>query len=184
MIFLRLFTGLGWLKEIGKLFLKPLLKYLEKRRQRRERGLTEVARTLGATYTKGGEAIKHDSDKPRLDLLSVDAQVAIAKIMTFGAKKYGDQNWRQGFAYSRLYAALQRHLTSWWNGDNLDSETGASHLHHAGCCLQMLIEHEIRNLGTDDRYYKGAAKASSEGDRLEDKKPSGRRKSKSSGVRK
>jgi hypothetical protein len=99
-------------------------------------------------------ALKFDSDKPRMDLLSVDAQIAIAKIMTFGAKKYGDHNWRKGFNYSRLYAACQRHLTSWWNGDTLDKETKESHLHHAACCLMMLIEHEIRNLGTDDRYYK------------------------------
>jgi len=99
-------------------------------------------------------AKKFDSNKPRMDLLSVDAMVAIANIMGMGAKKYGDQNWRQGFAYSRLYAACQRHLTSWWNGDNLDDESGKSHLHHAACCLMMLIEHEIRNLGQDDRYYK------------------------------
>lgn len=97
-------------------------------------------------------AIKHDSDKVRWELLSVDALNEIAKVMTIGASKYTDNNWREGFKWSRLIGAAYRHLSAWHNGQDKDPETGLSHLAHLGCCVMFLLEHEKRNLGTDDRY--------------------------------
>lgn len=104
------------------------------------------------------QALKHDSEKVRMELLSVPALVEISRVMTFGAKKYADHNWRQGFAWSRLYGAALRHLSAHMNGENTDAESGLSHLAHAGCCIMFLIEHEARQLGTDDRYV-GATEA-------------------------
>jgi hypothetical protein len=95
---------------------------------------------------------KNDADKVRWELLSVPAIREIAKVMTFGAKKYDAHNWRGGFDWSRLYGAALRHLTSHMEGDSIDSESGLSHLAHAGCCIMFLLEHEIRKLGNDDRY--------------------------------
>ena len=95
---------------------------------------------------------KHDSGKVRLELLSIDALNQIAKVLTFGALKYDDHNWRGGFDWSRLYGAALRHITSHMNGENVDPESGLSHLAHAGCCLMFLLEHEVRGLGKDDRF--------------------------------
>ena len=97
-------------------------------------------------------ALKFDADKVRVELLSVDAMNEIAKVMTFGAKKYADHNWRNGFNWSRLYGAALRHLFAHLNGEDKDPESGLSHLAHAGCCIQFLIEHEVRGLGKDDRF--------------------------------
>ena len=96
--------------------------------------------------------VKHDEQKIRLELLSVDALNAIGEVMTFGAGKYADHNWREGFEWSRLYGAALRHLTSHMNGENKDSESGLSHLAHAGCCIMFLLQHEKRKLGHDDRH--------------------------------
>ena len=63
-----------------------------------------------------------------------------AKILTFGAKKYSDRNWEKGFAWSRAYGAVQRHLTSFWDGEDLDPETQLSHLAHAICEITFLLE--------------------------------------------
>ena len=95
---------------------------------------------------------KHDSEKVRWELLSVDAINEIAKVMTFGARKYNDHNWRGGFDWSRLIGAAYRHLSAWHNGQDKDPETGLSHLAHLGCCVMFLLEHETRGLGKDDRY--------------------------------
>lgn len=95
---------------------------------------------------------KNDSEKVRWELLSVDALNEVAKVMTFGAKKYDDNNWRGGFAWSRLIGAAYRHLSAWHNGQDKDPETGLSHLAHLGCCVMFMLEHEIRGLGKDDRY--------------------------------
>ena len=80
-----------------------------------------------------------------------DAFRAIIKVLRFGAEKYAARNWEKGMAWSRPYGALIRHLTSWWEGEKADPETGYSHLWHAGCCVVFLIAYEIRGVGEDDR---------------------------------
>jgi len=95
--------------------------------------------------------LKFDEEKNRLELLPTEAIFAIGKVLTHGAKKYEDNNWRKGSEWHRYYGALQRHLNAWWSGENKDKETRLSHLAHAGCCLMFLITYEIRGLGKDDR---------------------------------
>lgn len=97
-------------------------------------------------------AQKNDQEKVRMELIPGDALDALAKVLTFGAKKYASWNWAKGFEWSRLYGAAQRHLTDWNNGVDKDPETGYSHLWHALCCIVFLVVHEKRGLGTDDRH--------------------------------
>lgn len=98
------------------------------------------------------EAKKNDAEKIRLELLSVTAMEEIGKVLTFGAKKYDAHNWRKGMAWSRLLGAALRHLTAYMRGEDLDPETGLSHLAHAGCCIMFLLEYQKSGLGTDDRF--------------------------------
>lgn len=119
--------------------------------------LEEYRRCMYTPTSSTGDkmtALKNDQDKPRMELLSVPALQSIAEVMTFGAKKYADHNWRQGFKWSRLYGAALRHLTAHMNGESTDPESGFSHLAHLGCCVMFLLEHEKCSLGTDDRYKK------------------------------
>ena len=95
---------------------------------------------------------KHDSSKIRMDLLSPIALEEIAKVMTFGAKKYGDNNWRNGLAWSRVIGALLRHVFAFIRGEDLDPESGLSHLSHAGCCLMFLLEYTKTHPELDNRY--------------------------------
>jgi hypothetical protein len=97
---------------------------------------------------------KDDQDKPQLGLVPKSLIWAVGIILTFGAKKYGAENWRQGLAWSRPYNALLRHLTAWWAGETTDLESGKSHLWHAATELCFLIEYEESKTGLDDRYTK------------------------------
>lgn len=97
---------------------------------------------------------KDDQEKIRMDLLPPELLTSVATILTFGAKKYADRNWEGGMAWGRVYGALQRHLNAWWGGQEVDAETGKSHLWHAGCCIAFLITYEQRKIGTDDRKPK------------------------------
>lgn len=97
-------------------------------------------------------ATKHDDNKTRLELLSPIALTEIAKVMTFGAKKYADHNWRKGFKWSRLLGATLRHVLAFMGGEDKDPESGISHLAHAGCCIMFLLEHESVHKQLDDRY--------------------------------
>ncbi len=99
------------------------------------------------------KAIKHDEEKVRLDLLSPIALNEIAKVLTFGAKKYSDHNWRNGFKWSRLLGATLRHIFAFIGGQDKDPETGLSHLAHAGSCIMFLLEHESTHKDLDDRYH-------------------------------
>ena len=100
------------------------------------------------------QAIKEDEDKPRIDLIPPQAIKDIAEVLTYGAQKYDSHNWRDngGLEYSRVYAAAQRHLLSFWDGQSLDEETGMSHLAHAACCIVFLMSYETEDNGKDDRY--------------------------------
>jgi hypothetical protein len=97
------------------------------------------------------EGKKYDRGKVRLELVPPDAIAAMGRVLTFGAEKYGAWNWTKGMAWSRIYGAVQRHLTAWYAGAGADDETGLSHLDHALCCLAFLATYEARDIGTDDR---------------------------------
>lgn len=86
--------------------------------------------------------VKHDQDKPRPDLLSPSFVMGISEVLTFGANKYGARNWEQGILYSRVFGAAQRHLWDFWDGRDIDGETGLHHLLHAGCCIMFLEAYE------------------------------------------
>ena len=101
--------------------------------------------------TKLSEATKFDGEKIRMELLPPELMESVAKVLTFGAKKYEARNWEKGMEWSRVYGALQRHLNAWWSGEENDPETGYSHLHHAGCCIAFLITYDKREIGTNDR---------------------------------
>jgi hypothetical protein len=75
----------------------------------------------------------------------------IAQVMTYGAAKYGDNNWRSngGLAYSRLIAAAGRHRAAM---PGVDDETGLLHAYHYGCCLLFLLEYVLTGNGKDDRW--------------------------------
>lgn len=97
------------------------------------------------------EGRKDDQEKIRLDLIPKSLLYAVGSILTFGAKKYEARNWEKGIKWGRVFAALMRHMWSWWSGENTDPETGKSHLWHAGCCLTFLIEYETTHPELDDR---------------------------------
>lgn len=96
--------------------------------------------------------LKHDGNKPPVDLLSTDALEQIARVLGFGATKYARHNWRKGIAWSRVVAAAMRHLLAWKDGEDLDEESGLSHLAHAGCCVMFLLEYLKTHPEFDDRY--------------------------------
>lgn len=95
---------------------------------------------------------KHDQEKPRTDLLPTAPLLKIAEVLGFGAKKYDAHNWRGGIEYSRLLGAALRHLLAFNDGEDIDPESGLSHLAHLGCCVLFLLEQEAKGTGVDDRY--------------------------------
>ncbi len=97
------------------------------------------------------EGIKHDQDKPDLSLLPKEALEAMAFAFQYGEKKYGRHNFRAGMDWHRPLAAALRHITAFNDGEDLDSESGVSHLGHALAAISMLIVYQTKKVGKDTR---------------------------------
>ena len=82
--------------------------------------------------------LKYDDGKPMLDLIPPDAVMAIGHVMTYGAQKYGPNNW-QGVESSRYVAELLRHLMAYHAGERRDPESGMPHLWHVATNAAFLV---------------------------------------------
>lgn len=75
-----------------------------------------------------------------------------ALAFTEGALKYGRFNWRVAGVRASVYnAALRRHLTRWWNGEDCDPKTGVPHLASILACAGILLDAKACGKLTDDR---------------------------------
>jgi len=89
---------------------------------------------------------KFDSEKPKMYLLPPKATVEVAKVLTFGAAKYDEDNWRKlEDAQNRYSGGALRHIFSHLDGELEDPETNLSHLAHAICCLMFKLELELED---------------------------------------
>jgi hypothetical protein len=99
------------------------------------------------------EGRKEDIGKPSIDLVPPEWIVSMAKICEYGKNKYGADNWRRGFKWSRLYGAALRHLLSFWEGEDMDKESSFPHLWHAAWnCLALAWYMKHRKPEEDDRW--------------------------------
>lgn len=120
---------------------------------------------------------KNDTGKPRIELVDPSFIFGVAEVLTFGANKYADNNWRKGFKWTRLMGAIMRHCWAWLWGQDRDPETGISHLYHAACGLMFLSTFQAEERYEDDDRVKYNNELSDDyhltgeyEDRLEDEK--------------
>lgn len=87
---------------------------------------------------------KYDQGKPAYNLIPVHAEAEFVDVLTFGANKYGAENWRKvDNANERYLAAAMRHIAAYRMGETHDIESGKHHLAHAKCCLAFIIEMDL-----------------------------------------
>ena len=90
--------------------------------------------------------------KPGIESVPVPVMREVGEVMRNGAGKYGYYNWRQGgCSASTYYNATWRHISSWWEGEELDSDDGIHHLSHAIASLMVLRDAQLHNIIDDDR---------------------------------
>ncbi len=82
------------------------------------------------------------------------AQEEYVQVLTMGAKKYGDNNWRKGMKWSNILSSLERHLAAIKKGEDRDLESGFLHTAHIMCNAAFLSEYVISYPSGDDRIYK------------------------------
>lgn len=78
--------------------------------------------------------------------------IATAMGMHEGDLKYGAYNFRIAGVRASIYNdALRRHMAAWWNGEDIDPDSGLPHLWKMASCLAVLIDAREAGLVTDDR---------------------------------
>ena len=76
----------------------------------------------------------------RFDLVPVRPLRAVARHYGIGAKKYDDRNWELGYPWSLSFAAMMRHLSLFWGGEDIDVDpvTGEESPHLAAVAFHAL----------------------------------------------
>lgn len=105
------------------------------------------------TSATGGEK---GSKPARFDMIPPDVLWELATHYGIGENKYpsdpetGQANWQRGYAWSLSSAALMRHLFAWLGGEDVDPETGSSHLIPVMWHAAALRWFQLHDVGTDD----------------------------------
>ncbi|QNJ56889.1 hypothetical protein SEA_REINDEER_79 [Mycobacterium phage Reindeer] len=95
-------------------------------------------------------AQKAENDE-RYDLIAAEPLRKLAKHFGVGAKKYADRNWEAGYEWHKSFAALNRHLWQFWNGEDIDPETGSPHIVAVMWHAMVLTEFMETHPEFDDR---------------------------------
>jgi pantoate kinase len=101
-----------------------------------------------------GSGARFNAGKPDLSLIPLHLLEGEARVWAYGAKKYSRNNWMKGMAWSVPLASMLRHIAAWQRspGEDIDPETGESHLDHISCNARMLKLYSTTYTEGDDRY--------------------------------
>lgn len=100
-----------------------------------------------------GNGLRYNDGKNRVDLLPEFAVNQMAKVLTKGAEKYAENNWRKGMKWSNVMASLKRHTMAIERGEDYDKETGLLHAAHVMTNAAFLTEYYKIYPQGDDREH-------------------------------
>lgn len=90
--------------------------------------------------------------KAPLEYLVYSVLEGDAHVHKGGADKYGVRNWlRDKIKASTYEGAILRHFKAWAEGEDVDPESGYSHLYHIRACCAILLDSGIHDTLIDDR---------------------------------
>lgn len=96
--------------------------------------------------------VKFDGNKPDMTDIPLEAMWQMGAAFTYGQKKYGKNNYRNGMSVSRQLAASVRHIYQHLSGETFDPESGVTHLGHALASIAMACYTMANKPELDDRF--------------------------------
>lgn len=91
------------------------------------------------------------STKPSISAIPLSPLYMLGAAMTEGTK-YGRHNYRVvGVRASVYFDAAFRHMSAYWEGEDLDPVSGIPHLAKAMACFVILLDAEENGMLADDR---------------------------------
>lgn len=96
--------------------------------------------------------------KAPMSTVSGPVVMEMGTAMLEGARKYGRHNYRVSKVRASVYYdAAFRHLIAWYEGEDIDPDSGMSHVTKALASLAVLRDAEINDQLVDDRPPKAKA---------------------------
>lgn len=103
----------------------------------------ESSKHKSCVFGENQKLVKHDSGKISLDCLHFEE---IYKVLKFGAKKYGADNWKNCSKEDqvRYQNAVERHFMEYKLGNKIDEESGLPALAHMACDILFLLHFQLQ----------------------------------------
>lgn len=94
--------------------------------------------------------------KPSFTAIPPVALIHMGAAMSDGRRKYGQMNWREKRVTTGIYVdAIMRHLLSYWDGEDIASDSKVKHLGHVMACCAIILDAEATGNLNDDRPIPG-----------------------------
>ena len=116
-----------------------------------------IVSTFGPLGNEEGKAHRYNVGKPEMSHIFdyPRAMAELARVSKYGAAKYDRGNFQKGQKFSLTMDCMLRHLMKWYAGEELDDESGQTHLAHFLWNAVVLVEDAQANReGDDDRMFK------------------------------
>lgn len=98
--------------------------------------------------------LRFNTGKIRYDLLEPYAMEQLAKVFSFGATKYNDNNWLKGLPWMQTIASLKRHLAAFEQGFDYDNESQLLHMAHVAWNALAIVSYYRHRPEFDNRLHK------------------------------
>jgi hypothetical protein len=108
----------------------------------------------GTTANVKEQALRYNAGKLPLDELDPLFLEEMFAVIAYGQKKYARMNWMKGAPASQFMGCIMRHLLKWYKGEDLDEESGCTHLGHIACNVMMAMYSMRKDKALDDRVFK------------------------------
>lgn len=79
------------------------------------------------------KASRFNEGKPKWSLVHFKSLIPMIRVLEFGTKKYAPKNWQKPMDTTEILESMQRHLAALMDGEEIDSESGISHMGHIQC---------------------------------------------------
>jgi hypothetical protein len=104
--------------------------------------------------------LRYNSGKPKWSLVDFKSLEPMVSVLEYGANKYttsecsGEFNWQRGLKTTEICESLLRHTFAYLNGEDIDPESGISHIGHMQCNTLFLSYMDRERKDLDTRHKK------------------------------
>ena len=97
------------------------------------------------------KGLRYNKEKLKWSLVDFESLEEMVKVLEFGAEKYEPDNWKRGLPTLEICESLLRHVFAYMRGEDIDPESGRSHIGHILCNGMFLSYMQNKKPNMDNR---------------------------------